>query len=85
MANKSSGKTYTSKSERRSSIRTKNVDPAKRLLNQMDALQKGKDIVLTMPNPNKNETNRKFIKQRVSGRDWVKRHQSFRLAGGPSD
>lgn len=75
----------TSKGERRSSIRTPNKDSGQRVLNQMNALAKGKDVVFTIENPNKNETNRKFIKQRVSGREWVKRHQSFRLAGGPSD
>lgn len=62
-----------SKGERRSSIGVKNRDPGQRLLNQMDALAKGKDVVFTIPNPNKNETNRPFIKQRVSGREWLKR------------
>lgn len=68
-----SGKTYTSKGERRSSMKTPNRDPGQRLLNQMDALAKGKDVVFTIPNPNKNETNKPFIKQRVSGREWLKR------------
>ncbi len=85
MGNRSTGKNYTSKGERRSSIRTPNKDSSQRVLNQMNALSQGKDVVFTIENPNKNETNRKFIKQRVSGREWVKRHQSFRLAGGPSD
>jgi len=85
MGNRSTGKNYTSKGERRSSISTPNKDSGQRVLNQMRALEQGKDVVFTIENPNKNETNRKFIKQRVSGREWVKRHQSFRLAGGPSD
>ena len=85
MGNRSTGKNYTSKGERRSSISTPNKDSGQRVLNRMRALEQGKDVVFTIENPNKNETNRKFIKQRVSGREWVKRHQSFRLAGGPSD
>ena len=85
MGNRSTGKNYTSKGERRSSISTPNKDSGQRVLNQMRALEQGKDVVFTIENQNKNETNRKFIKQRVSGREWVKRHQSFRLAGGPSD
>lgn len=70
---KASGKTYTSKGERKSSIGVKNTDPGIRLLNQMAALAKGKDVVFTIENPNKNETNRRFIKQRVTGRDYLKR------------
>ena len=68
-----SGKTYTSKGERRSSMKTANRDPAQRLLNQMAALNKGKDVVFTIANPNKNETNKPFIRQKVSGREWLKR------------
>lgn len=69
---KASGKTYVSKGERRSSIGTPNKDPGVRLLNQMAALAKGKDVVFTIENPNKNETNRRFIKQKVYGRDYIK-------------
>ena len=61
-----------SKGERRSSMSTKNRDPGQRLLNQMDALEKGKDVVFTMPNPNKNETNKPFIRVKVSGKEYVK-------------
>lgn len=66
-----SGKTYVSKGERRSSMSTKVKDPAQRLLNQVTALAKGKDVVYTIENPNKNETNKRFIKVRVSGKDFV--------------
>jgi len=75
-----SGKTYTSKGERRSSMKTPNRDPGQRILNQMKALDKGKDVVFTMPNPNKEQTNRKFIKVRVSGRDWLKRGDFIKKA-----
>ena len=62
MANKSTGKNYTSKGERKSSISTKNTDPAQRLLNQRAAQANGKRVVYTVPNPNKNETSRPFVR-----------------------
>jgi hypothetical protein len=71
-----SGKTYTSKGERRSSMKTPNRDPGQRMLNQMAALAKGKDVVFTMENPNKNETNKRFIKVKVSGKDFLKSSKS---------
>lgn len=72
-----SGKTYTSKGERRSSMKTANRDPGQRLLNQMKALDKGKDVVFTMENPNKNETNKRFIKVKVSGKDYLRSPKSM--------
>jgi len=39
----------------------------KRALNQLAAWKKGKNVVFTIPNPNPNETNRRFI--RVNARD----------------
>lgn len=33
-----------------------------RLMNQLDAFKKGKNVVLTIDNPNKAETNKPFIK-----------------------
>jgi len=74
-----------SKGERRSSIKTSNRDPGQRLLNQMTALEKGKNVVFTIANPNKNETNKRFIKQRVSGREWLKRGDKFKPASGAND
>lgn len=41
-----------------------------RLLNQMAALKKGKDVVLTIDNPNKNETNKRRIKVRVTAAEY---------------
>lgn len=77
-----SGKTYTSKGEvpttnkkTLNAIRRDYMGSQDRILNQMKALAKGKDVVFTFPNPNKNETNKPFIRQRVSGRDYVKRMQ----------
>lgn len=75
---KSSGKTYVSQGKHSNvSQATKRLtrraylDSGQRPLNQQAALNKGKDIVLTVPNPNKEETNRLFIKVRVSGRDYL--------------
>ena len=67
MANKSSGKTYVSKGERRSSMKTSIKDPGTRLMNQKKAWLQGKNVVLTIENPNKNETNKRFI--RVNARN----------------
>lgn len=68
-----SGKTYVSKGERRSSMSTKVNDPAQKLLNKVTALAKGKDVVYTIENPNKNETNKRFVKVRVSGKAYLAR------------
>lgn len=70
---KSSGKNYTSKGERKSSISTKVKDPALTLLRKMDALSKGKDVWFTIDNPNKNETNKRQIRVKRNGREWLKR------------
>jgi hypothetical protein len=69
---KSSGKNYTSKGERKSSISTKIKDPAITLLRKMAALSKGKDVWFTIDNPNKNETNKRKIRVKRSGREWLK-------------
>lgn len=41
--------------------------PARRMENQLNAWRKGRNVVLTVPNPNANETNKPFI--RVNARD----------------
>jgi len=59
---------YTSKGERPTVTRRwkkvmrKDVMENDRLYNQWDAFQKGKNVVLTIKNPNKNETNKPFIR-----------------------
>ena len=70
---KASGKHYVSKGERKSSISTKIKDPALTMLRKMDALNKGKDVWFTIDNPNKNETNKRQIRVKRSGREWLKR------------
>jgi hypothetical protein len=82
MAKKSSGKHYTSKGERVSSISTKNTDPGQRLLNQVRALNKGKDVVITLPENTKllnkkGEPMVKMVKTKIDGKAWVKKRQSF--------
>jgi hypothetical protein len=70
---KASGKHYTSKGERKSSISTKVKDPALTLLRKMNALSKGKDVWFTIDNPNKSETNKRQIRVKRSGREWLKK------------
>ena len=41
-----------------------------RIINQAKAHSKGKRTVVTMANPNKNETNKRYI--RVDGKDYFK-------------
>lgn len=69
---KSSGKTYTSKGERKNvsssilnGIRSERSG-ADDMLNRQKAWMKGSDPWVTMENPNKEQTNKKFIKVRYS-------------------
>ena len=77
---RASGKHYTSKGEVptvnkkvKNAIRSDYLQSQERFVNQMRALHKGKDVVLTVPNPNKQETNKRMIKVKVSGREFLKR------------
>ena len=64
MANKSTGKNYVSKGERKSSMSTRNVGvtEADKMNRKMKALRRGKRVVMTIANPNKAETNKPFIR-----------------------
>ena len=42
-----------------------------RFTNQMKALHKGKDIVMTIENPNKEQTNKRYIRVKVKGKDYL--------------
>ena len=57
---------YTSKGERpnvsRRWLKLTRKDNDDRTYNQWDAFVKGKNVVLTIKNPNKNETNKPFIR-----------------------
>ena len=68
---KSSGKHYTSKGEhnnvsrwlkkacRKDYVENRSVE---RAINQRNAFLKGRRVMLTIENPNKNETNKRFIR-----------------------
>lgn len=75
MGKKSSGKNYTSKGERQSSIKTSgvNVTAIQKMLFKQQALDNGKDVWFTVANPNKEQTNKPFIRVKVSGKDHLKR------------
>ena len=65
MGRRSTRDSYTSKGERRNVsrrwLKLANKDRDDKLYNQWDAYVKGKKVMLTIPNPNKNETHRAFI------------------------
>jgi hypothetical protein len=72
LAKKSSGKTYTSKGERMSSIKTPNTDGGQRLLNQIKALKQGKNIVWSLPNVSKDGTKvHSSTRIAVNGKDYI--------------
>ena len=71
MANKSSKTSYTSKGERRSSIGAKSTNPAQKMLNKIDALSKGKDVVWSFPNIGKDGKVHPNTRVRVSGKEHV--------------
>lgn len=67
MPKKKSRPQYVSKGEQGNRMKARTSTGMKRLLNQLDAWQKGKRVVLTVPNKNTEETNRR--KYKVSARD----------------
>jgi len=83
---KSSGKHYTSKGERPNS--NKKIQNAirkdylandlARTLNQLEAWEKGKNVVLTVANPNQNETNKRFIRIPAT-QVWGKPGNKYRM------
>jgi|TARA_B110000483_G_C18173538_1_gene534147 hypothetical protein len=69
MGKKSSGTSQTSKGERRSlardvvkAARRDYMKSGMRGINQLAAFMRGKNVVLTIENPNKNETNKRMIR-----------------------
>ena len=76
MGKKSKGKTYTSKGERKSSIGHKNTDQGIRLLNQLKALERGKNVIMKLPSlveKNGKEQPKTILK--VNGREWLKKRE----------
>jgi hypothetical protein len=43
-------------------MRREYLESGDRVLNQLDAFRKGRNVMLTIPNPNPNETNKRFIR-----------------------
>lgn len=71
---RNTGDGSTSKGERKSSMRTRGIgiNQAIKVNRKMDALRKGKDVVFTMSNPNKAQTNKPFVRVRISGKNFLK-------------
>jgi len=66
---KSSGKTYTSAGTGRNvsrkitnALRRDYMASSERLMNQLRAFRQRKNVMVTIENPNKNETNKRFIR-----------------------
>ena len=78
---KKSRSTQTSKGERRNvskfNCTSETVDVIERQIRQRASWKRGRNVVLTIENPNKNETNKRFIK--VNAKDvWGEhRHQKI--------
>ena len=89
MGGKSKGKNYTSKGERRSVSRQNRTKNPKGTLvhaiRQREAWQQGKNVVLTIPNPNTTETNKPFIKVKAS-EVWgdFRNQRKFMMKGAPA-
>ena len=69
MGKKRSRAHQVSKGERRSvakettkAVRREYMKSSERMSNQLFAFLRGKNVMLTIPNPNKNETNKRFIR-----------------------
>ena len=64
MGKKRSRASQTSKGERRNVVNGLGDDRSemKKILDKMDAFRKGKNVILTIPNPNKSETKKPFIR-----------------------
>jgi len=79
MGKKKQRSTQTSKGERRcvaratiKALRRDYMQSSDRVNNQLAAFLKGKNVMLTIPNPNKNETNKRMI--RVPAREVWRMH-----------
>lgn len=54
-------------------MRSEYLQSGERAVNQLRALKQGKDVVMTIANPNKEQTNKRFIKVKVSGKEYIAR------------
>lgn len=69
----------------RNAMRTEYLQSSDRLANQLRALKKGKDVIMTIANPNKEQTNKRFIKVKVSGREYVARLKDWNKSAKKAD
>ena len=91
MGKKKSRETESSKGERNNVCKatTKAVrrnymnNDFARMRNQLDAFNNGKNVIVTIPNPNTNETNKRFI--RVSAKDIWKSNNKFMMKQNTSE
>jgi len=74
MGNKTRSSGNLSKGTRRSSMKTgsDHVHLAEKAIRKLDALMKGKDVTFTIENPNKEQTNKQYIKYKVRGKDYLR-------------
>ena len=83
MARKKSRAQYTSKGQRRSVSKSvtkamkKDVPPLVRLRRQREAFNRGKNVMLTIPNPNKQETREPFI--RINAKEVWRKSTPFMM------
>ena len=83
MARKKSRAQYTSKGQRRSVSKCvtkamkKDVPPLVRLRRQREAFNRGKNVMLTIPNPNKQETREPFI--RINAKEVWRKSTPFMM------
>jgi hypothetical protein len=70
---KSSGKTYTSAGVHSNvsktvtnQLRSEYLASGDRALNQLSAFRSGKRVMVTIPNPNKDQTNKRFVRVEAS-------------------
>jgi hypothetical protein len=70
---RSSGKNYTSagihsnvSKKTTNALRSDYLKSGERVINQLAAFRAGKRVMLTIENPNKNETNKRFIRVEAS-------------------
>jgi len=91
MGKKKSRATQTSKGERnnvnkdvsKSLRRDYMQNDLARLNNQIDAFKRGKNVMVTIPNPNTNETNKRFL--RVNAKDVWKFNNKFIMKHNTSE
>lgn len=81
MSKKASGKKYTSKGERQSSMKTPNLDQGQRMLNQIKALNKGKNVVWSLPNVSKDGNKvHPSTRVHVNGKEYLNSLKQFNRA-----